>query len=155
MTSTSHTTPGPSPAQRLARSRDALRHSLSTRSGAAQDARPDTGLPWRLDWQSLPGVTMLIRALSLLATPHPLQSVALAASDAGRAALAPALKRHPLGVLAGAFVAGGVLALSRPWRWVWKPSLLAVLLPRVLAIVLSHQSPPLTASTPKRGPSVP
>lgn len=89
MTSTSHATP--SPAQRLARSREALRQSLSARSGAAPGARPDIGLPWWADWKSLPGATMLIQALSLLGTPHPLQSMALAASDAGKAALAPAL----------------------------------------------------------------
>jgi len=155
MTPSSHATPAPSPAQRLTRSRLALRQSLSARSGAAQGARPDLGLPWWADWKSLPGITILMQALSLLETPHPLQSVALAASEAGKAALAPALKRHPLGLVAGAFLAGGVLAFSRPWRWVWKPSLLAVLLPRVLSIVLAHQAQPLTTSTPKRGPSAP
>lgn len=155
MTATSHAIPAPSPAQRLARSREALRQSLSAGCAAAQGARPGTGLPWWADWKSLPGATMLLRALSLLGTPHPLQSVALAASDAGKAALAPALQHHPLGVVAGAFLAGGVLVLSRPWRWVWKPSLLAVLLPRVLSIVLAYQAPPLTANRPRRGPSAP
>ena len=155
MTSPSNATPVPSPAQRLSHSRQALRQSLSARSCAAQGASADIGQPWWAAWKSLPSVTLLMRALALLATPHPLQSVALAASDAGKAALAPALQRHPLGVVAGAFLAGGVLALSRPWRWVWKPSLLALLVPRILSIVLAHQAQPLTANRPKCRPPAP
>jgi hypothetical protein len=64
--------------------------------------------------------------------------------------LRPTARRHPLGLVAGAVLVGGLLAWSRPWRWDFRPVLfnglcqqlvrdaVAQTAPQVLSRLLAH-----------------
>ncbi len=64
---------------------------------------------------------------------NPLQLAGQMANDAVKRAVQPLAQRNPLALVLGAAVAGGVLAWSRPWRWLLTPALLATLLPQLLS----------------------
>jgi hypothetical protein len=54
---------------------------------------------------------------------HPLRVGGEAAIEVANAVLRPVAQRHPLGLVAGAVLAGGLLAWTRPWRWAVRPGL--------------------------------
>ena len=66
----------------------------------------------------------------------PLHLAGRMATDALNHAVQPVAQRNPLSLVLGAAVAGGVLAWSRPWRWILTPALLATLLPPLLSRAL-------------------
>ncbi len=137
-----------SPAERLAISREHLRVALlpepvaSRFDGADPGAEARTGPPARKagfdDWLSLPGARLVIEAIGLWWGRHPLRATGLLAAEAAKAAVAPLAQRHPLLLVAGALVVGGLLVRSRPWRWGFSSALFAGLLPQLLATSLSH-----------------
>lgn len=51
--------------------------------------------------------------------------------------LSPFAKRHPLALVAGAAAVGGLLVWSRPWRWMFKPQLLAAVGPTLVSGALA------------------
>lgn len=51
---------------------------------------------------------------------------------------------HPLGWTLGAVAAVGVLAWSRPWRWIFQPAVVASLLPYLVRSVSARAPPPPT-----------
>jgi hypothetical protein len=60
-----------------------------------------------------------------------------------REALGPIAQRNPLGLMLVAFAAGGLIALTKPWRWIPLPAILAGVLPEILAKLMA-QAPPST-----------
>lgn len=70
--------------------------------------------------------------------PDPLRTVARASVDAGNAALRPLAQQHPLWLVGGAAVAGGLVAWSRPWRWPIASALVAGLVPQLVAKVAAQ-----------------
>jgi hypothetical protein len=136
-----------SPAERLAVSREHLRVALLREPGAAGPAGSDPSGEARSDparqagfddLRSLPGVKLVIEAIGLWWNRHPLRATSLLAAEAAKAVIAPVAQRHPLLLVAGAVVVGGLLARSRPWRWGFSSALFAGLLPQLLATSLSH-----------------
>jgi hypothetical protein len=69
---------------------------------------------------------------------HPFRMTVLVVADAAKAAILPIAQRHPLGLVVGAFLVGGLLARSRPWRWILPPALFAGLLPQIVAKAAAH-----------------
>jgi hypothetical protein len=63
-------------------------------------------------------------ALSLWWRHHPWRITAGLVGEALALLLAPEAKRHPVRMLALAALAGGLLAASRPWRWLARPALM-------------------------------
>jgi hypothetical protein len=61
-------------------------------------------------------------------TRHPYRLMAVALRNVANAAVLPTAQRHPVGLVAGAFVVGGLLFWSRPWRWLPASVLLGALL---------------------------
>lgn len=120
-----------SPSQRLAHSREQLRLSLHQPPAAESPAGSSSTLNWLDELRANPGVSILVGVVSHWWSRHPLRVAATVAVGAATAAVKPIAQRHPWGLLAGAFVVGGLLAWSRPWRWT-KPALLAGLLPQLL-----------------------
>ena len=88
--------------------------------------------------RSLPAAQVMIEAIDLWWDRHPLRATSLVAVEAVKVVLAPLAQRHPLLLVAVAFVAGGLLVRTRPWRWGFRSALFAGLLPQLLATSLAH-----------------
>ena len=79
------------------------------------------------------------RLVESAAAPHQRENalavVGTFAKEAVETAVHPFAQRNPLGLVAGAALAGGLLAWSRPWRWLLTPvvaSMLPVLVTKVV-----------------------
>ncbi|MFM9879966.1 MAG: hypothetical protein ACKVOO_06105 [Burkholderiaceae bacterium] len=164
---------------RLALSRERLRVALheETRAHSQQGASrssDDQGGPSMMTTlvasaSAVPAVAVVIEALGSWWAQHPLRSVGGVAADAAKAMVLPVAQRHPAALVAGAFVFGGLLMWSRPWRWLLKPALFSGLLPQLVSKTLSHlpihtwaallgnvlskQEAPVTRAEAKRHPS--
>lgn len=113
------------PSERLLLSRERLR--LALRETAATAGQPESrpGSWSRPKWldglNDLPGVSAVMDALRVMVLPM--------------------AQRNPLGLVMGAVLLGGLLAWSRPWRWISTPALLAGLLPPLLATAMASLKP--------------
>ena len=61
-----------------------------------------------------------------------------AAGAAARLALVPIAQRHPLPLAGAALVVGGMLAWSRPWRWLLRPVMLAGIAAQITSRVVAR-----------------
>ena len=114
---------------RLALSRERLRQSmLETSTPADGSARFGNG-------QST--------ALGLLSwwEHHPLHLAGAVAAETADAMVKSTAQRHPLGLVFGALVFGGLLVLGRPWRWLFKPALVVALLPQLVKKIVTRVPP--------------
>jgi hypothetical protein len=129
---------------RLAQSRERLRLALH----GAPAAAPATHMPaqgWS-ELTALPAASVIVDAVQAWWALHPLNATVRAFSSAAIDVARPVARRHPLLAVLGAFMFGGLLIWSRPWRWALKPTLFAGLLPQVLSTWMfhtQHQSPPV------------
>ncbi|MDO9284577.1 MAG: hypothetical protein Q7U26_06740 [Aquabacterium sp.] len=127
-------------AARLEASRAQLRRALL---GAPDDAHDGSGPPgasttpaWLASLKAMPGVGLLVAAAEAWWSRHPLHLAGTIAVTAADAVLKPVAQRHPLRLVLGAAALGGLLAWSRPWRWVVVPALFAGLVPQLLSAAL-------------------
>lgn len=120
-----------------ARIRQHMDEILRVQSIARQRRAAGSGAHWLDGLKSIPGGSLLIDAVDLWWSKQPLRAVAKAAVDGVKAVLQPVAQRHPLVLVACAFALGGVIAFSRPWRWISKPIVLTGLLTPLLSKVLS------------------
>ena len=150
--------PVATPADRLARSRERLRLALNGLPPAPDDPEAAehaqrAAAPWRDRLAGLPGAGILIEAVQQWWARHPLRSQILLGVSATQAVVQPVANRHPVALVAVAFVAGGLIAWYRPLRGLLKPALLAGLLPQLLVAVTTAQAqrpsaPPNTETAP-------
>ena len=137
--------PLPSGAQRLAASRERMREWM-LRTDGRQEARRRAAaakqrgrMPSPLDrLRSHPVFGIVIDAISSWWANHPLQPAASIAQSVTRDALVPLARRHPLSIVASAFVVGGLLVRFRPWRWMAKPAFFAGLASQVVTRFITH-----------------
>ena len=131
---------------RLSESRARLRGALQViakpppraSQGVAGSLFGATGTAWMDSIKSAPGVSIIVEAVSSWWMRHPLRLASMVASDAARAVIQPVAQKNPVALVLVALVVGGLLAWSRPWRWIARPALLAGLLPQVLSKVIAH-----------------
>lgn len=130
----------PTAAARLDLSRERLRRALLGDAGTNGDGpgRPSmANTPaWIASLKALPGVGLLVEAAEAWWSRHPLHLAGTIAVTAADAVLKPIAQRHPLRLVLGAAAFGGLLAWSRPWRWVVAPALFAGLVPQLLSAAL-------------------
>ena len=127
---------------RLAATRGQLR--LALRAGLEPD-KPINGLrnsgwPGRL-WSGLkssPRAHSLAQGIEDWVNRSPLPVAASLAANALDATLRPMAQRNPWRLVMGAFVLGGVFAVTRPWRHVISPAIVAAMLPRLLATLAGN-----------------
>lgn len=130
------------PSARLSRSREQLRlalHGTAAAVGANSRHVRSAGTPWLDKLQDIPGARIVVDAVSTWWANHPLRVTTIVAATAATAVIKPVAQRHPLGLVSGAFVLGGLFTLSRPWRWALRPALFAGLAQHLL---LAASRPP-------------
>ena len=76
---------------------------------------------------------------------HPLHASASLALAASRTAIVPLVRRHPAAVLGGATVVGAVLVWARPWRWLFRPAIIAGVASQLTARAITRMA---TSSRP-------
>ena len=103
---------------RLVLSRRRLREALHTQQAPPPDTGASSGpLAVLLDsLGAVPGAAVVIDAVRDWWLRNPLRAVLGVAADAATSALAPLAQRHPVALVAGAVLVGGLFAWSRPWR---------------------------------------
>ena len=96
----------PTPSERLALSRERLRQAMrdiSAPAGAAPNQRAGASVvAWFDGLKSLPGVNVVIAAVSSWWVQHPLRLVSMLVLDAAKIAVQPMAQRNPLGLVLGA-----------------------------------------------------
>lgn len=126
--------------ERLALSRERLRLAMTQATGRADHgpgANTHVAGLLGLIKTALPNASLLIDALSQWWTHYAAQGPGQTVAGVADNILKPLAKRYPLLVVAGAVAVGGLLAWSRPWRWVFKPPLLAVWGPALVSSALA------------------
>ena len=127
---------------RLTLSRERLRSAMlarSTSTGSTSNRLAgEASSAWLASLKTIPGAGVLIEALDSWWSQHPLRLASTVAADAFKAGIQPLARRHPLGMMLAALLLGGVLARSRPWRWLLKPALFAGLVPQLLSKAMTQ-----------------
>ena len=143
-----------SPTDRLARSRERLRQALdgtlATPAAANDPGGRATAPSWLDTLKALPGAAVVAEAIGSWWARHPWRVAAIVAASTASAVVKPLAQRHPLGLMVGAVLVGGLIAWSRPWRWAVKPALFAGLLPQLLLAAL--RPPPGEPSSGREHP---
>jgi hypothetical protein len=123
--------------ERLEKSRTLMRQALrGTHSRTDTPHKPPPA--WRAHLQSIPVLTVLVEAVSSWWMQHPLRVASNLVANTTRAVVQPLALRNPMGLVLGALLVGGLLAWSRPWRWVLKPALFAGLWSQLLSKGIAH-----------------
>ncbi len=81
--------------------------------------------------KGLPAAAVVIETLEHWWAEHPLHTAGLVAEEASRKFVAPIARKNPYALVLGSVVVGAVFALSRPWRWLFRPALFVGLLPQL------------------------
>ncbi len=126
-------------ADRLALSRQRLRRAML--DIAAPPSTPRHALPalaWLESLKDIPGAHVVIEAVSTWWAQHPLRVAAMVAANGVNAVVRPMAQRHPVALVLGALIFGGMFAWSRPWRWILTPALFAGLLPQLFSKALAN-----------------
>lgn len=114
------------PGERLALSRERLRVAL-----AENAKQPDSPLEAFLTGSSSP--------LDILKTVMPGTGELMDALGTWwkQASLQPLAQRYPVALVAGAVAAGAVLVWAKPWRWLFRPTMVNTLGPALLTSLLA------------------
>jgi hypothetical protein len=132
--------------QRLVQSRAGLRRALRDQVRSSESLAGSLNhtavLAWMAGLRQMPGTDVVVQALKTWWLQQPLRSASITAWDSAKAALQPIAQRHPAALIAAAIAVGGVLAVTRPWRWVFQPTLLAAVLPHIVNSVLAVRPAP-------------
>jgi hypothetical protein len=130
------------PSDRLALSRERMRLALraipAARGDAADRHQGGAAAAWLVSLKSIPGADVVIEALGSWWARHPLRLAVLTAFDAAKVLVQPMARRHPLVLVLGALLLGGLLVSSRPWRWILRPALFAGFLPQLFYKLLAR-----------------
>ena len=123
--------------ERLSRSRERLRAAIQgpTRSSGSGSA---AAAPWLARVLTIPGIGLVVEALHSWWQHHPLQLAGSVAADTVKGILTPVVRRNPLGLMFGAALLGGLLAWTRPWRWLARPAFITGLLPQLVHEALAQ-----------------
>jgi hypothetical protein len=127
----------PTATARLEQSRTLLRQALHGKPSRA-DAPPKPVPAWQAHLQSIPVLAVLAEAVSSWWMQHPLRVASTLVAETTRAVVQPLAQRNPMGLAVAALLVGGLLAWSRPWRWVLKPALFAGLWSQLLSKGIAH-----------------
>ena len=126
----------PSACERLAQSRERLRHAMERGSARSDDpAKPGSDSFLSDIFDSLAktpsGAGLVGDVLTAWWSKQPLRMDMTMAMEVAKLLVQPVARRHPYTLVLGAAAVGGLLVLVRPWRWVSRSALMAGLLSRL------------------------
>lgn len=132
-----------SPAERLALSRERLRRAMRPQraAGGAAARGPSSPGAWLGALKAHPVGAILFDAVARWWSQHPMRLAGMVAANATSAVVRPVAQRHPLTLVLGALVVGGLMVWSRPWRWLVTPALLAGLVPQIFSKAMAMVPP--------------
>jgi hypothetical protein len=140
-----------SPCERLAASRERLRHAMQqVGSSDNTDANPESLLGGLLGHlQTAPGAGLVVDVLQAWWQKQPMRVALLLALETTKVLVQPIARKHPYALVLSAAAVGGLTVLLRPWRWISTPALLAGLMPQILSEAMKHLSPKSGGQHPK------
>lgn len=126
----------PGACERLAQSRECLRHAMQQGSARSDDpGKPGSDSFLNDIFDSLvktpSGADLVGDVLSAWWGKQPLRTDLTVAMEVTKLLVQPVARRHPYTLVLGAAAVGGLLVLVRPWRWISMPTLLGRLLPQL------------------------
>ena len=123
--------------ERIEFSRARLRAAMSPPPppAAGGEAHPAT---WLQRLKQLPVVSLVVESFDAWWSGHPLHAAGQVAAQALSAVVRPVARRHPFTLVLVAGAVGALLAWSRPWRWAFRPALLAGLAPQFVSRVVAN-----------------
>ena len=127
--------------ERLAQTRQRLQIALAETIDAKRPraALSDHASPaWMDELKAIPGVGIVVQAFSAWWAKYPLNAASAMAFNAANAVAKPLATRHPVPLVLAALMLGGLLAYSRPWRWILKPALFAGLMAQLSAKLVAQ-----------------
>jgi hypothetical protein len=145
---------------RLALSRERLRQALCDAAAPSHESAPQSAAARSIAGAPSAGslTVLLIDVVRSVWATRPLRHAADAVAEVARCALRPTARRHPLGLMLGALLMGGLLVWARPWRWLLKPALAAAWMPQLLVWTLTQmpiQSWTSALASPAQPPRTP
>lgn len=133
----------PTASERLALSRERLRQAMYEPEAPQDETLNEGGFAgvWLDRLKSIPAARVAIDAVRDWWAKHPMRVPATVAADSATAVVQPVAEEHPLSLILGAALLGGLFGWSRPTRWLLKPAVLAGLLPQLLRMARGQLPP--------------
>jgi hypothetical protein len=132
--------------RRLEQSRTGIRRALRDQGGSAKsptDYFNQTALlGWMAGVREMPGADVMIQALQTWWKQHPLRATSASVWNIAKTAIQPVAQRHPAALMAAAVAVGAVVAVTRPWRWLFQPAMLAAVMPHIVNSILAPRATP-------------
>ena len=117
-------------------------HSTVTGDGST---RPGL-IRWLDRLATAPVASIVIGTVQRWWATHPMRLAVLLADDAARTVMEPVAKKHPYRLVLGAAAVGGLLMLSRSWRWlpraILTPALTSTLMAGLVPTLISQLKAP-------------
>ena len=123
--------------ERIEFSRARLRAAMSPPPAPAAGSESPTS-SWVQRLKQLPIVSLVVDSFNAWWAGHPLHAAGEVAAQASSAVIRPVARRHPFTLVLVAGAIGALLAWSRPWRWAFRPALLAGLAPQFVSRVVAN-----------------
>ena len=123
--------------ERIEFSRARLRAAMSPPPAPAAGSESPTA-SWVQRLKQLPIVSLVVDSFNAWWAGHPLHATGEVAAQVSSAVIRPVALRHPFTLVLVAGAIGALLAWSRPWRWAFRPALLAGLAPQFVSRVVAN-----------------
>lgn len=127
--------------QRMQDSRNCIRGALTSspvgQSNAAAHPPSKVG-DLMVTLRAIPATRVLMDAIGSWWVMQPVGKIVTLGAAATTTLMRPVAQRHPFTLVLSALAFGGVLAWSKPWRWLLRPTPLAHWLPRFAAGVAAQ-----------------
>lgn len=133
-----------STSERLVQSRERIRLAL-LELGSRNEKKSPTDAKSFSDsllnsLKTTPGANLLLSLVHEWWSRQPLRASLTLVYGTAQALLQPVAQRHPMVLVMGAAAAGALIVLTKPWRLISKPALLAGLLPPLVAQIMERLS---------------
>ena len=129
-------------ADRLSVSRVHLQQALMPpphSTGAGDGSTRPGFFRWLDRLSTAPVASIVIGTVQRWWATHPMRLAVLLADDAARTVMEPVAKKHPYRLVLGAAAVGGLMMLSRSWRWIPR----AILTPALTSTLMAGLVPTL------------